>query len=58
MAKLALPSKMYQLMIKTAEPMVPKKLIPLWNHPAGNSKMTIFNIAKRVTPKDLINGFA
>lgn len=35
MAKLALPSKMYQLMIKTAEPMVPKKLIPLWNHPAG-----------------------
>jgi len=35
MAKLALPSKMYQLMIKTAEPMVPQKLIPLWNHPAG-----------------------
>lgn len=35
MANLALPSRMYQLLIKTAEPMVPKKLIPLWNHPAG-----------------------
>ncbi|KAG4078292.1 hypothetical protein HA402_013002 [Bradysia odoriphaga] len=35
MANLALPSRMYQLMIKRAEPMVPKKMIPLWNHPAG-----------------------
>lgn len=34
-AKIALPSRVYQLMIKTAEPMVPKKLLPLWNHPAG-----------------------
>lgn len=25
-------------MIKTADPMVPKKLIPLWNHPAGTTK--------------------
>lgn len=39
-AKLALPSRVYQLMIKTAEPMVPQKMLPLWNHPAGT---TIFN---------------
>lgn len=34
-AKIALPSKIYQAMIKIADPMVPKKLTPLWNHPAG-----------------------
>lgn len=34
-SKLALPSRVYQLLIKTAEPMVPQKLLPLWNHAAG-----------------------
>lgn len=46
MARLALPSKIYQLMIKTAEPMVPQKLIPLWNHAAGIFKLMIIVIIK------------
>lgn len=49
MASLALPSRMYQLLIKSAEPMVPKKMIPLWNHPAGREKsvMSTNEIATR-----------
>lgn len=34
--KASIPTKVYQLLVKTAEPFVPKKLQPLWNHPAGN----------------------
>lgn len=34
-ARLGLPSKVYQSLIRLAEPMVPAKLQPLWNHPAG-----------------------
>lgn len=41
-AKLALPSKVYQLLIKKAEPMVPQKMLPLWNHPAGQLKNLVF----------------
>ncbi|XP_055315523.1 mitochondrial pyruvate carrier 2-like [Sitodiplosis mosellana] len=33
--KASIPTKVYQLLVKTAEPFVPKKLQPLWNHPAG-----------------------
>lgn len=33
--KASIPTKIYQLLIKSAEPFVPKKLHPLWNHPAG-----------------------
>lgn len=55
MASLALPTKFYQLMIKTADPMVPKKLIPLWNHAAGTIKLRtikrVYASAKRVTLK-------
>lgn len=36
--KASIPTKIYQLLIKSAEPFVPKKLHPLWNHPAGNLK--------------------
>lgn len=38
--KASIPTKIYQLLIKSAEPLVPKKLHPLWNHPAGKSTMT------------------
>lgn len=38
LTKASLPTKVYQLLIKSAEPFVPKKLQPLWNHPAGNFK--------------------
>lgn len=33
--KASIPTKIYQHLIKSAEPFVPKKLQPLWNHPAG-----------------------
>lgn len=36
LTKASIPTKLYQLLIKSAEPLVPKKLQPLWNHPAGN----------------------
>lgn len=36
LTKSSIPTKIYQLLVKTAEPLVPKKLQPLWNHPAGN----------------------
>lgn len=39
--KLSLPSKVYQALIKSAEPFVPKKLQPLWNHAAGNFRFYI-----------------
>ncbi|XP_031638518.1 mitochondrial pyruvate carrier 2-like [Contarinia nasturtii] len=35
LTKASFPTKVYQLLIKSAEPFVPKKLQPLWNHPAG-----------------------
>lgn len=35
LTKASLPTKVYQRLIKGAEPFVPKKLQPLWNHPAG-----------------------
>lgn len=35
LVKLSLPTKFYQALIKSADPFVPKKLQPLWNHPAG-----------------------
>lgn len=35
LTKTSLPTKVYQLLIKSAEPFVPQKLQPLWNHPAG-----------------------
>lgn len=43
--KLSLPSKVYQALVKSAEPFVPKKLLPLWNHPAGktHSFFSLFN---------------
>lgn len=33
--KISIPTKVYQLLIKSAEPYVPNKLQPLWNHAAG-----------------------
>lgn len=33
--KAGLPTKFYQLLVKTADPFVPKRLQPLWNHAAG-----------------------
>jgi len=33
--KSGLPTKFYQLLVKSAEPFVPKRLQPLWNHAAG-----------------------
>lgn len=35
LTKASIPTKVYQLLIKRAEPFVPTKLQPLWNHPAG-----------------------
>lgn len=35
LTKVSLPTKFYQLLVKSAEPFVPNKLQPLWNHPAG-----------------------
>lgn len=34
-AKFSLPTKFYQLLVRTADPLVPQKLVPLWNHAAG-----------------------
>jgi len=34
-AKAGIPTKIYQALVKSAEPFVPAKLQPLWNHPAG-----------------------
>lgn len=28
-------SKIYRFLIKTADPYVPEKLLPMWNHAAG-----------------------
>lgn len=42
--KASIPTKVYQLLVKTAEPFVPKKLQPLWNHPAGNYANKIRNL--------------
>lgn len=39
MKRLSLPSKVYLALIKTAEPFVPTKLLPVWNHPAGNIEL-------------------
>lgn len=36
LTKASIPTKIYQLIVKSAEPFVPKKLQPLWNHAAGN----------------------
>lgn len=36
-AKAGIPTKIYQALVKSAEPFVPAKLQPLWNHPAGKS---------------------
>lgn len=35
LTKASIPTKVYQSLIKRAEPFVPQKLQPLWNHPAG-----------------------
>lgn len=35
LTKASIPTKVYQLLVKSAEPFVPKKLQPLWNHAAG-----------------------
>lgn len=34
--KAGLPTKFYQLLVKSADPFVPKRLQPLWNHAAGD----------------------
>ncbi|XP_013119577.1 mitochondrial pyruvate carrier 2 [Stomoxys calcitrans] len=34
-AKLSFPSKVYNGLVGAVDPMVPAKLRPLWNHPAG-----------------------
>lgn len=34
-ARLGIHTKLYQALVRAAEPMVPAKLQPLWNHPAG-----------------------
>lgn len=34
-ARVGLPSKLYQALVKSVEPIVPQKLQPLWNHAAG-----------------------
>lgn len=44
LTKASIPTKIYQLLIKSAEPFVPKKLQPLWNHEAGNA----LNISKKI----------
>lgn len=36
LTKTSIPTKVYQMMVKSAEPFVPKKLQPMWNHAAGN----------------------
>lgn len=41
--KLALPSKIYLSLIKAAEPYVPKKFQPLWNHAAGQKLILILS---------------
>lgn len=40
--RLSVPTKLYQLLVRTAEPLVPQKLVPLWNHPAGQ---VLFNLS-------------
>lgn len=44
--KISIPTKVYQLLIKSAEPFVPKKLQPLWNHAAGKFSLSCLQLGQ------------
>jgi len=49
-------SNLYRFLIKTFDPLVPQKLLPLWNHPAGPK--TVFFWAPTVKWGLVIAGIA
>lgn len=43
-ARIGVHTKLYQALIRAAEPLVPAKLQPLWNHAAGGELIQIYDI--------------